>query len=188
MDSKTLHNLEQAKAYTYALRMVDAYNIFRRYYDRLPFQPEREHAEYIGLFARVLAELGKEYELNFYVTALEKLNDSLNDFGVKYQLGVIYRYLAIPRPEASRKVLEEILKDPNGKDFHARAKVMLADYYDTYKDDVGACRRLIFSIEPQADTTLQVYVDIWKAMIIRNEGNLVEAERMLLAMLTHMGK
>ena len=72
MGPKLHTQLEEAKACFYSWRLVEAYNILRRYFDRLPFQPEPEHAEYIGLFVRTLAELGKDYELKFYVTELER--------------------------------------------------------------------------------------------------------------------
>ena len=65
--------LEEAREHFYAWRMLEAYNIFRRFFDRLPFSPEKEHAEYIGPFVRVLFELGKEFELKFYLAELEKL-------------------------------------------------------------------------------------------------------------------
>jgi len=179
MASNTLKNLEQAKAYFYSLRLVEAYNILRRYFDRLPFQPEPEHAEYIGMFARTLSELGKEYDLNFYLGELERLFEKMKSPEIAYQLSVVYLYLPEPRVEASKKLLDFVLKDPTAKSLHAKAKMMYADYYHSTQNDLGMCRMLIDSIGKVEDPHLQVLVDIWRAIILKDEGNLNEAEAVI---------
>jgi hypothetical protein len=186
MDSKIRKNLEQAKAQFYSLHLIEAYNIFRRYFDRLPFQPEPEHAEYIGMFARILAELGKEYDLNFYLGELERLHDKLRDPAIAYQLAVVYAYLSEPRLETSRKLLDKIIRDPKAKELHAKAKMMLADYYDRIQHDLAACRKLIESIGEVSDPSLSILVDIWKAKISRDENNFAESEKIILGVLSRV--
>lgn len=178
METKIHKQLEKAKAHFYLGQMVEAYNLFRRYFDRLPFKPEKGHAQYIGIFARVLLELGKEYELKFYMVELERLYARSADPAIAYPLAVAYAYLSEPKLEAGRALLEKIVKDPSAKDYHAKAKMMLADYY-LQKNDLGACRRLIESIDSTPDRSTALLVDIWKALVCRRERNYAEARRRL---------
>lgn len=179
MGEKIKKSLEQAKEYFYSLRLVEAYNIFRRYFDRLPFQPDPEHAEYIGMFARILAELGKEYDLNFYLGELERLYNRLKSPPIAYQLAVVYAYLSQPRLENSKRLLEEIIKDPTAKPYHAKAKMMLADYYDRVANDVATCRSLIDSIKDIQDYKLMSLVRLWDAKILIEENKFAEADQVL---------
>jgi tetratricopeptide (TPR) repeat protein len=183
MESNNHKSLEKAKAFFYSWRMLEAYNIFRRYFDRLPFQPEKEHAEYIGTFVRVLFELGKEFELKFYLTELERHYEKSKAPYIAYALGVVYSYSGQPKMEAAKTIFEEIVKDPEAKSFHPKAKMMLADYYSR-KNDMLACRMLIDSIEvPAEDKTLGVLVEIWRAVIARREKKLSEAKATLETLL-----
>jgi tetratricopeptide (TPR) repeat protein len=177
MDSKIQNNLLQAKAHFYSQRLVEAYNILRRYFDRLPFKPEDEHGEYIGMFVRVLAELGKDYELNFYLGELEKLHEKAAQPAIMYQLATIYTYL--PRMEAARKLFEAIIRDPKAQKYRDKARMNLAVYYDQVHDDVAACRSLIDSIEDTSDPDFAVLVEIWKGKLLRDEKKFAEGEQLL---------
>ena len=186
MVSKHKQILEQGKALFYSQRLVEAYNIFRRYFDRLPFQPEAEHAEYIGMFARILCELGKEFDLNFYLGELERIRDKMISPAITYQLAVVYAYLANPRLEASKKMLESLLRDPNARAYHPKTKMMLADYYDRVHNDTGTCRQLIESIGEVSDPSVNILVNIWMAKILRDEKRYDEAEVHLLKILENL--
>ncbi len=168
MDTKSRNLLVKAKAQFYSWRMLDAYQIFRRYFDRLPFAPEQEHAEYIGVFIRTLFELGKEAELEFYLAQIEKLHEKNKAPYIAYPLGVVYSYSSGPRSGAAREIFEALVRDPNASVYHARAKMMLADHYDR-KDDTLACRMLIESIAPTGDPSLDRLVVIWRALVARRE-------------------
>lgn len=183
MDSKIHKQLEEAKTLFYSHRLVEAYNILRRFYDRLPFEQRPEHAEYIGMFARVLAELGKENDLRFYLSELERLYDQHRSPALGYQLGFVYTYLRDAKPEAAKRLFEEILKNPEAKQYHVKAKLMLADYYDSVQNDVGTCRQIIDSIKEVDVPELQVLVDIWRAKILKDEGQLAAAEAKLKELL-----
>ena len=137
MDSKNHKLLEKAKVYFYSWRMLEAYNIYRRYFDRLPFAPEKEHAEHIGLFVRILFELGKEFELKFYLSELERHYEKSKAPFIAYTLGVVYSYSGQLKMEAARSLFEGIVKDPNAKSYHPRAKMMLADYYQRKNDTLS---------------------------------------------------
>lgn len=165
--------LSQAKGHFYSLRLNEAYTLFRRFFDRLPFNPEQSHAEYIGMFARVLAELGKTSELKFYMGELERWYAKSPDPAIAYQLGVVYSYLPEPRIEAARRLFERLMRDPNAQSYRLKARMMLADYYDV-KNDIAACRQLIFGVELDAidDFILRLMYRVWRAKILRDEGRL----------------
>jgi hypothetical protein len=183
MDNKTLQSLEQAKAHFYSLRLVDAYHILRRYFDRLPFKPEKEHAEYMGIFARTLVELGKENELKFYLGELEKLRVQFKSPLTTFQLAVVYGFLTESKPDMYRKLLEEILRDPEAEPFHVKAKIDLARYYEIFEKDVGAIRRVIDSIHEVKDESLVPIVEIWRAYLPMLEKNYGESEEKLISIL-----
>lgn len=181
--SETL--LIQAKEHFYALRLLEAYAIFRRFFDRIPFQPEKRHAEYIGMFARTLAELGKTSELKFYMGELERWNAKLKDPSISYQLAIVYCYLPEPKIELARQIFESLLKDPRAEDYRLKARMMLADYQES-KGDRAACRQLIFSIELKDihDPTLREMYQVWRAEILRDENRFDEARANLDAVLS----
>lgn len=177
--------LEEAREHFYAWRMLEAYNIFRRFFDRLPFSPEKEHAEYIGPFVRVLFELGKEFELKFYLAELEKLYQKQKHPHIAYALGFLYSYSGLEKMEAARHVFESIVRDPSASEFHAKSKMMLADYH-LRKGDVLACRMCIDSIGVVEDPTNAMLLQIWKAVIARREKKFDEARDLLVAVILTM--
>ncbi|MBI4403334.1 MAG: response regulator transcription factor [Deltaproteobacteria bacterium] len=172
--------LEDAKALFYSWRLVEAYNILRRYFDRLPFSQEAEHAQYIGMFVRVLAELGKKHELTFYMNELEKLCKSNHSPNLEFQLAVVYYYSN--RNEEARAIFEDLIRNPVAAEFKVKSKMLLADYYQN-KGDISACRQLIFSIDKQEDPSLNLLVEIWKAIVLRDESKLDEAEKIIEGLL-----
>jgi len=189
MEPKTRQQLEQARAYFYAWKLTEAYALLRRFFDRMPFRIEKEHAEYIAIFVRILVELGKTNELKFYVSELEKArerNAAAADPVVLYALAVVYLNLAEARPEAARALLEKVIADPRAVDYHAKAKMFLANYYDRYQDDLAACRLIIDSIGPVEDPSLRVLVDIWRAKLLRDEQRYSEAEALLVTILADL--
>ena len=164
MDSKNLKQLEEAKAYFYAWRLVEAYHIFRRYFDRLPFKPEKAHAQYIGMFVRTLVELGKEFELNFYLKELERLHARSKLPEISYTLGVVYRYQNPPQWEKAKKLFEDVLQQSNSQDLHAKSRMWLANYYSCH-EDLAACRYILENIQT-SDTHLQSLLSIWKGYVL----------------------
>ena len=183
MDAKTKAQLEQAKAYHYQWRHQEAYGILRRFFDRLPFRPEHEHAEYIGIFVRLLLELGKENELKFYMNELERLYSCYKDPAVGYQLAYVYTFSSDPRYKAAKAIFESIVADPSAKPFHVRAKVMLVLLYCN-AEDIVASRAILDTIEdPKDDPNLSRVVRIWRANIARRERKFGDAEAELLTVL-----
>lgn len=168
--------LDSARDHFYSLRLVEAYHILRRFFDRLPFQPEPDHAEYMGIFARVLSELGKSSELKFYMPILENWYERNRSTAMGYALAVLYRSLPEPRPEMMRKVLEEILAGDCSKGYRARAKMMLAYYYDWAKNDLVTCRAVIDTIEEPEDSKTRTLWQIWRVKVLRDQGRLDEAQ------------
>lgn len=176
MGSKGLKQLLEAKEHFYSWRLLEAYAIFRRYFDRIPFKPEKEHAEYIAMFVRTLAELGKDRELQFYVPELEKHYARTKDAWIGFTLGVVYYHLSPPQLEAARTLFEAVAADPNARNLHPRARMFLANYFDR-KGDEAACRRCIESIQNVEDPKLKPLVEIWHAVLLAKEGKFAEAEK-----------
>ncbi len=186
MHTKNQTQLVKAKALVYAWKINEAYNIFRRYFDRLPFQPEKEHAEYIGLFVRVLFELGKEFELKFYLGELERLYEKSKNPLIAYPLGVIYSYIDERKMEVARGLFESIIKSPEAKALHPKAKMMLADYFNR-KDDIAACRSIVDSLNVAPNDVPMYYLaETWKAIVERLEKKPTAAKERLEAIFTRL--
>ncbi|MCB9254683.1 MAG: helix-turn-helix domain-containing protein [Bdellovibrionaceae bacterium] len=176
MDAVTEKRLKQAEEYFYSCRLVEAYNILRRYFDRIPFKLEPGHAKYIGFFTRVLLEMGKTHELDFYIAELEKHYSQLNTPEVTYQLGMVF--LSKGDFNQAKEKFEETIRNPNGQGYHVKAKMCLMRYYEIKKDYI-ACRLLLDSIPPQPDAMTKTLLDIWRANILRYEGNLDASDAIL---------
>ncbi|MBM4317241.1 MAG: hypothetical protein FJ116_07150 [Deltaproteobacteria bacterium] len=183
MENKTLKELERAKEYFYQLKLIDAYNILRRFFDRLPFKPEREHSEFIGIFIRVLSELDKKQELNFYLAELEKLEPKMDCPLISYQLAMVYVNSEPSQTKRAIEILETFLKKYPSGDFAAKAKMTLAYCYDSLSNDIAAVRKLIFSIGDVQDKQLANLLETWKAKVLRDEGSFCESERVLIRLL-----
>ncbi|MFM8312689.1 MAG: hypothetical protein ACKOA8_00215, partial [Deltaproteobacteria bacterium] len=186
METKTQIELEKAKEYFYQLKLIESYNILRRFFDRLPFKPEPQHGEYIGMFIRVLSELGKKNELSFYVTELEKLEPKIQSPMISYQLAVAYVNADPPQLRLAVSLLEKFLKTQIQGDFIAKAKMTLAYCYDSISKDTAAVRKLIFSIEQIEEKSLSYLLETWKAKVLRDEGNYVESEKTLNLLLSYL--
>jgi len=185
MDSQIINELERAKDYFYSWRLVEAYNILKRYFDRLPFKPEKAHATYISIFVRTLLELGKEYDLKFYMGELERHYERDNEPAVAYQLAVIYSYslnldlkFSEPRNAAVQRMLDKILRDPKAEPYHIKAKMLLASHY-LRQEDITACREIIRSIKEPEDVRLKRLLLVWQANIYRYEKKFERAEGIL---------
>jgi len=170
MNERNNTQLERAKAHFYSWRFTESYNILRLYFSRLPFQPEREHAEYIGIFTRVLAELGKSRELEFYMLELERLHRRTPTPLIAFQLAMVYRNLPQPRIKETIALLEKLVSDPSAKEYQIKAKMMLAHCYDWLESDTKHCREIIDSIEDPEERDLKIMLDLWRAKLDRDEG------------------
>jgi DNA-binding winged helix-turn-helix (wHTH) protein/predicted negative regulator of RcsB-dependent stress response len=178
MDSKTEKNLEEAKSLFYSLRLVESYNILRRFFDRLPFKPEPEHAEHMGMFVRTLVELGKEYELKFYLSEIERLYGKLKSPQLAFQLAIVYLHMNDPKIESAKRMIDAVLRDPTASALHAKAKLFLVVCYDR-EEDLDGCRGILDSITNVQDPALEQLVNIWKAKILVYEKKTEEAEALL---------
>jgi tetratricopeptide (TPR) repeat protein len=176
MESKTKTDLEKAKALFYSWRLLEAYQIFRRYYDRLPFKPEPEHAEYIGMFTRTLLELGKDWELKFYMSELEKLYGKSKNPCVGFQLALIYCNGKNQDLKSAKIILDEIIKNISASEYHNKSKMLLAYYYDVVEKDVASCKKIIESIKDPVEPALKPLVEIWKGKVLADQGKYSESD------------
>ncbi len=170
MEKKITEQLEEARAHFYACNMAEAYRILRRFYDRLPFNVEESHSEYLPIFVRVLLELGKNEELKFYVKELEKQCQGSPLAAHRYALSVVYIHeKGATALERARRLLESIVTDPEATAYHCKARMLLANYYEL-KGDVAAIRFLIDSIQPITDDFRLANLHLhWKAFAAKLE-------------------
>lgn len=178
--------LKRARTHYENLRLAESYAILRRFFDRLPFEQQPEHTEFIGIFVRILCELGKNHELEFYLRELERLSRASPSPELKYQLGVVCMDINPPKMEKAKQLFEAILREPGAKVLHPKAKMMLADYFDRVQCDKAMCRSIIHSIDPVVDPDIQRLVDIWRAKVLMDEGRYEPAKDMLHSLLNEI--
>lgn len=179
MESKHLHKLQRAKKYFYSMEFNEAYAILRRYFDRIPFEFEAEHAEYIGIYTRILAETGKTSELSFYIAKLEEIYQKSKDPNVGYSLAAIYRTQSMNHFPRIKELLSSIIKESNPVDIQNKAKMLLAFCYDLFESNTNAAASLIESIVDPSQKELRNLWLIWKAKIAKDRGNYSRAHGML---------
>ncbi len=161
--------LETAKSFYGSLRLLSAYHIFRRYFDRMPFQPEKEHDEYIGMFVRILLELGKKNELEFYLKEIEKHYARTKDPALGYALAVVYRSSDSPQLETARSILESLLGRPDASEFHNRVRMVLAAYYEK-KGEIEIARGYLESVTPEEDSSFERLKLIFRALLFKHDS------------------
>ena len=112
MNEKFQKDMERGKELFYAWKLPEAYAIFRRFFDRLPFSPEPAHAIYLSFFIRCLLELGKERELEFYLRQIESLYEKWRTPDLAYQLAEVYCLGIQKNIPKAKKILEGVISDP----------------------------------------------------------------------------
>lgn len=186
MDQKIHTDLERAVKHLYEWRLKEAYTIFKRYYDRLPFKPERGHLKYIGMFVRTLFELGKNRELQFYVTTLESIYERTKAPEIGYQLAFLYIDENHSNIKLAKNILESILNDSEIAEYKNKARMLLAYCYDVLHQDVASVRKLIESVDGDLDPSTEHLLITWKAKVLRDEGKFLEAQNILIEFLNEV--
>lgn len=182
MSSAAHNRLAEAEGLFYSWRLPEAYTILRRYFDRLPFRPEPEHAKYIGIFIRTLLELGKDFELDFYLGELQRQYEKIKEPHIAYQLGMIH--LNRKQLESARKLFEQLITWPEASPFHNRSRMgLMYIYCSKQPPDVASCRQIFSSVAPAADAIEGWLLAIWEANILRYEKRHAEAEAKLRSVL-----
>lgn len=177
MLEKHTKDLDKAKELFFSWKLHDAYAIFRRFFDRLPFSPQPEHALYLSYFIRCLLELGKERELNFYLNQIETLSLKWQTDELYYQLAEVSILGSKRNLTYAKEILTKVIANPDSGYLHTKAKMLLAYCYDCEGDSVDACRRIIDSIVDSKDRPTQLNLELWRIKMLRDEGKLELAER-----------
>jgi tetratricopeptide (TPR) repeat protein len=172
MLDKHTKDLNKAKELFFSWKLHEAYAIFRRFFDRLPFSPQAEHALYLSYFIRCLLELGKERELNFYLNQIESLSSKWQTDELYYQLAEVSILGNKRNLISAKEILTKVISNPDSKYLHTKAKMLLAYCYDCEGDNVDACRRIIDSIGDSPDRPTQLNLELWRIKILRDEGKL----------------
>lgn len=183
MAEKHLKDLERAKKLFYGWKLHEAYLLLRRFFDRLPFNPQQEHALYLSYFVRCLLELGKDRELNFYRAQIESLARKWRTPDLFYQLAEVYCLGPQKNISTAKSLLEKVISDPAAQALHIKAKIFLAYCFDVESNDTAACREIIQTIEEPKERSLKLSLEIWKIKILRDEGKLEQAEEAMTRLL-----
>lgn len=187
MKKEQLSDLIRARELFSALRLQEAYPLFRRFFDQLPFNPQAEHAENFGLFIRVLYELGKEEELNFYQRALEKLYRENETTELGYQLALSYLTADVSQVKIAKKMFEKNVSRSDNPNLNAKIKMGIATCHDILEHDWAVCTSVIDSIDENGlDPYLRDLVLVWKAKNLRDAGVLESAEKNLGTLLARV--
>lgn len=180
MNERHLSELKKGLQLYEELRLQEAYPFFRRFYDRIPFRLEPEHAQNLAVFIRILFELRKSQELQFYANVLQSHYERTHDAESGFQLAYVYCH---PGPnqrlKTAKKVLEEIAISELSTDLQIKAKLCLAYCYDVLFHDVASCRKLIDSLPATKDVRLTNLIQTWQANVLIDENKLTEAEAVL---------
>lgn len=169
---ETIHQqLERAKSLYYDGKLVEAYPIFKRFFDRMPFKVEILHSEYIGMFCRTLVELGKKFDLKFYESLLDGIYSKDHNPYVGFGLLRLYLYSDKPRTALQMQMCEKLLRNDEVKDLHEKIKLILLHIY-FQKGDYVSARQILTVVAPGSDIRLQRFVKISDAMLARRENRL----------------
>ncbi|NBW99638.1 hypothetical protein EBR03_08715 [bacterium] len=179
MIDKQKKELERAKELFFSWQLHEAYAIFRRFFDRLPFAPQTEHALYLSFFIRCMLELGKERELDFYLNQIETLSNKWRTPELRYQLAEASLLGPTKNKARAKALLNEVIADPQALHLHVKAKMFLAYCYDLEGADIASCKQIIDSIPDSEDRVTQLNVELWRIKIIRDSGQPESAETQL---------
>ena len=160
------NSLPEAVAYFKKHQFFQAYKLLRRFFDRMPFEAEKKHTEYISLFARCLLELGKQRELEFYMRVLEKNQERKFCPETAFTLSVIYAYSDFPKRRQAKELLERVLNTVTDAELIIRSKMLLAHFYSVLDDKTSSVRTIRSIEETPKDPTNQKLLTIWRAIIL----------------------
>lgn len=165
--------LDSARRDFFSLRLSASYRTLRRYFDQIPFRVEKQHAELLGMFYRVLADTGRERDLPFYTRSFENHFAKHRDIPSAYGLAYLYSF-ADETAEETRRFCEKVLRYRSDPTFLARANFLMADHYH-WRDDTSGVR---YYVEAAGDERTVLW-EIWAATALIMEGKLDEAESRL---------
>ncbi len=187
MNPSIIQSLHKAEEAFYSQRLVEAYNLLRRFYDRIPFSVDELHAKYMGMFVRVLLELGKEKQLQFYLGELEKKYALLKNCDLAYQIGVIH--LVKKELKKAYPFFDQVIRHSDSPDLVAKSRMSLMSLYcQEVPSNFVACRSLLDSMPVPESQKLADLQKIWHANILRYEGKLEEAENELDLLLSRVSR
>ena len=175
--------LAQAELHYHAGRIPEAYGILRRFYDRLPFQQTAEHAKYLGYFIRTLLEMGKAFELNFYLREIERIHETRPTPETTFMLAVMYLFGAPHQYKKAKPMFASLVNEASSKEVQIRARMFLADCLLDDGDTAGARAVIDWCPKPD-DIHLGRLLAIWHSVVLRRENKHEEAKRSLETLLT----
>ncbi len=179
MNTRITKDLDKAKALYKELKIAEAYPLFRRFYDRLPFTFLPEHAECFGMFIRILFELGKQSELEFYASEFEKISKREQSPLIRYQ--TVYAMTELGKYPVSYAIreTEDVIRVADSDELKVKAKFLLAHIFDKFSRPADEIISLISHIEKPKDPGLAIYWETWQVKKLRFQKKYPEARALI---------
>lgn len=172
--------LMKARSLYYELRLEEAYPLFKQTFDSMSIEESCELVEFFSMFIRTLYELGKDEDLKSYREKLVTVPEKKRTPELDYQVGLSYLTQESGDLELARETFERILFKSQDVNLLARTKMGLATCHDIISRDWKICDSIISSINLDGlDPYLVDLVSVWKAKILRDSGQIEDAERAL---------
>lgn len=163
------------------LRLDEACLIFQKFFDENSLENHPELSEFYSLYLRTLYELGKEEELQNQRKIIQQIGEAGKSPEIGYQLAMSYLSADLDKTESSKKIFEKLLTRTEEVNLLARIKMGLATAHDILTGDWRVTSSIIDSIQQEGlEPYLTDLLGIWRAKILRDSGQLEEAEQTLV--------
>jgi len=173
-------SLLRAKKLYHQLQLEDSFEILNSFFSDLSIEQAVEHDEAFSIYIRVLYELEKTELLLSYQNRLKGSSNSGKSVELEYQLAMSHLSDDLRQIEHAKKSFESLLFKTQDKNLLARIKIALSTCYDFLEGDWRICQSIIDSIDTEElNTYLLDLVSIWRAKLLRDSGELSEAELLL---------
>jgi len=169
------------------LRLDRAYPLFIEIFENISNEEMVREVEVVSIFVRTLYELGKDEDLEKLRNRLDSIPKLKNQPALLYQLGLSLLTQNSPNVKKAKQLFETAVSTSSEPNLLARNKMGLATCLDILFGDHQTYSPIIFSIdEKKIDSYLSDLVGVWKGKILRDSGQLEEAERYLGALIARM--
>jgi len=172
--------LSRARSLYHDLNLEGACHEYRAVFQDLPIHKACDLVEDFSLFIRCLYELDYQSELNFYREQLGNISERNRNPNLGYQLALSYLTQNSDSVSEAIHCFEKLLSQTQDTNLLARIKMGLATCHDIQSGDWKICDSVVSSIEVKGlDPYLFDLVQVWKAKVLRDSGQLLEAENLI---------
>lgn len=180
MNSHQTLKLACARKLYHELNLEGACNEYRSVFSSLSIEESCDLVEDFSLFIRCLYELDHRDELKIYQEQLKSIPEKNRNPNLGYQIALSYLTQESHSVAQAIQYFESLLFQTRDPNLLARIKMGLATCYDMQSGDWKVCDSIINSIDSSGiDPYLDDLTRIWKAKILRDSGQLSEAEHLI---------